>query len=350
MMSKANAKPGMPPPVLDVAQSSMSRFDRRCCRRAFTTLLFAVSVGQVHAAQPQYPVRPIRVLVPQSPGASNDTITRIIATKMGEALGQQFVIDNRPGAGGTIAGEMVAKASPDGYTIYSTATASQVIGPQIIKNVSFDPVDGFAPISLFAITQNVLVVHPGMPFKSVKEFLAYAMANPGKLNLANAGSGTQSHLAGVLLAHAAGINVVHVPYKGGGPSVTSVVANESQATLTPGPAVMGHVRSNRLRALATGGAKRSPLTPDLPTLIESGVNLESTGWIGFLAPPKTPNLITDRLFDTLKRVVGDPATQKLMESQGADPETTGPDAFRGFIAAEYKRFGEAIRIANLKAE
>jgi len=319
-------------------------------RQALAVLLVAASVGPLYAAQPQYPVRPIRVLVPQSPGASNDTITRIVATKMSELLGQQLVLDNRPGAGGIIAGEMVANASPDGYTIYSTATASQVIGPQIIKNVSFDPLKGFTPISLFAITQNVLVVHPGMPAKSAKDLLAYTKLNPGKLNLANAGSGTQSHLAGVLLAHTAGMNVVHLPYKGGGPSVTSVVTNESQATITPGPAVMGHVRANRLRALASGGAKRSRLTPELPTLIESGINMESTGWIGFLAPLKTPRPITDKLFVTLKQTVGDPATQKLMESQGADPEVTGPEEFLRFIAAEYKRFGEAIRIANLKPE
>ena len=210
-MAKTHAKPGVSPFMVAAAPVFLARVDWRFCCQAFTALLFAASVGPVHAAPPQYPVRPIRVLVPQSPGASNDTITRIIAAKMGEALGQQFVIDNRPGAGGIIAGEMVAKASPDGYTIYATATAPQVIGPQIIKNVSFDPVAGFAPISLFAITQNVLVVHPGMPVKSVKELLAYARANPGKLNLANAGSGTQSHLAGVLLAHTAGINVVHVP-------------------------------------------------------------------------------------------------------------------------------------------
>jgi tripartite-type tricarboxylate transporter receptor subunit TctC len=321
-----------------------------CCRLPLAVLLVAASVGPAHAAQPPYPVRPIRVLVPQSPGASNDTITRIVATKMGEVLGQQFVLDNRPGAGGIIAGEIAANASPDGYTIYSTATASQVIGPQIIKNISFDVIEGFAPISLFAITQNVLVVHPGMPTKSVKELLAYTKANPGKLNLANAGSGTQSHLAGVLFAHTAGLNVLHVPYKGGGPSVTAVVTSESQATITPGPAVMGHVRANRLRALASGGAKRSPLTPSLPTLIESGINMESTGWIGFLAPPKTPRPITDKLYTTLKQVIADPATHKLMESHGADPDASGPDVFRRFIATEYKRFGEAIRIANLKPE
>lgn len=322
----------------------------RCATLAVAVLLVPASVVVARAAQPEYPVRPIRVLVPQSPGASNDTITRIVATKMGELLGQQLVLDNRPGAGGIIAGEMVANASPDGYTIYSTATASQAIGPQIIKNVSFDPVNGFAPISLFASTQNVLVVHPGMPTKSAKELVAYTKANPGKLNLANAGAGTQSHLAGVLLAHTAGVNVLHVPYKGGGPSVGAVVANESQATITPGPAVMGHVRANRLRALASGGAKRSRLTPELPTLIESGINMESTGWIGFLAPKNTPKPITDKLFATLKQVLSDPATQKLMENQGADPEASGPDAFRRFIAEEYKRFGEAIRIADLKPE
>jgi tripartite-type tricarboxylate transporter receptor subunit TctC len=322
---------------------------RSSCQIA-AALFAAACFLPAYSAQPQYPVRPIRVLVPQSPGASNDTITRIIAIKMSEALGQQLVIDNRPGAGGIIAGEMVANASPDGYTIYSTATASQVIGPQIITNISFDPVNGFAPISLFAITQNVLVVHPGMQANTVKELIAYTKANPGKLNLANAGSGTQSHLAGVLLAHTARLNVVHVPYKGGGPSVGAVVANESQATITPGPAVMGHVRANRLRALASGGAKRSRLTPDLPTLVESGINLESTGWIGFLAPKNTPKPITDKLFATLKQVLNDPATQKLMENQGADPEAAGPEAFRRFIATEYKRFGEAIKIANLKPE
>ena len=320
------------------------------CRRVFVALAAAAVVGAACATQTEYPVRPIRVLVPQSPGASNDTITRIVAGKMGEVLGQQLVIDNRPGAGGVIAGEVVAKAGPDGYTIYSTATASQVIGPQIMKNVPFDPVNGFTPVSLFAITQNILVVNPATPYNNVKELIAYARANPGKLNLANAGSGTQSHLAGVLLAHIAGIAVVHVPYKGGGPSVVAVVANESQATLTPSPAVMGHMRANRLRGLATGGAKRSALTPDIPTLIESGVNLESTGWIGFLAPPKTPKAITERLLSALIQAVRDPATQKFMEAQGADPEAGGPDAFRRFIAAEYKRFGEAIRIANLKAE
>lgn len=303
-----------------------------------------------HAADVSYPTRPIRLVVPQSPGASNDTISRIVATRMSELLGQQIVIDNRPGAGGIIAGELVAHAPPDGYTLYATATASQVIGPQVIRKVSFHPVNDFAPVSLFAITQNVLVVHPAFPARSVKEFVAYARSNPGRVNLANAGTGTQSHLAGVLLAHIAGLDVAHVPYKGGGPSVTSVVAGESHATLTPGPAVMGHARAGRLRALASGGAKRSPLTPDLPTLIESGIALESTGWIGILAPKKTPSAITGKVHATLKTVLADPATQKLMEHQGADPQADGPAAFTRLLEEELKRFGQAIRIANLKPE
>lgn len=318
-------------------------------RNLVAMLLAALPTAAWPAASPgQYPTRPIRLVVPQNPGASNDTITRIVATKMSEDLGQQLVIDNRPGAGGAIAGDLVAHAAPDGYTLYATATASQVIGPQIIKG-SFDPKQDFEPISLLAITQNLLVVNPNVPVKTVKELIAYTKANPGKLNLANAGTGTQSHLAGVLLAKAAGLDMTHVPYKGGGASVAAVVAGESHATITPAPAVLGHVRAGRLRALASGGAKRSKLTPDIPTLTEAGVPLESTGWIGLLAPKNTPRPILDKLHAAVVKALNNPATQKLMETQGADPETDTPAAFARFIDEEWKRFGEAIRLANLKA-
>lgn len=324
----------------------MSRFQYRC--------LFAVALAAAPAAawsassDSSYPVRPIRVIVPQNPGASNDTITRIVVAKMGQELGQQFVVDNRPGAGGAIAGELAARATPDGYTIYATATASQVIGPQVVKNIPFDPLRDFAPISLVAITQNVLVVNPTVPVKTVKELIAYTKANPGKINLANAGTGTQSHLGGVLLAKAAGLDVTHVPYKGGGASVGAVVAGESHATITPGPAVLGHIRAGRLRALATGGAKRSSLTPDIPTLIESGVKLESTGWIGLLAPKNTPKPVIEKLRSALAQALKDPGTRKLMENQGADPETDTPAQFAAFMNEEWKRFGQAIKLANLK--
>lgn len=310
-------------------------------------VIHAPAVSAANAAK-DYPARPIRLIVPQNPGASNDTISRIVAARMSEVIGQQIVIDNRPGAGGTIAGELAASATPDGYTLYATATASQVIGPQIIKP-RYDPIRDFAPISLIAVTDNILVINPKLPVKSVKELIAYAKASPGKLNWANAGSGTQSHLAGVLFAHAAGIDVVHVPYKGGGASVAATITGESPVTLTPAPAVLGHVRAGRLRALASGGAKRSPLTPEIPTLAESGLpGFVSTGWIGFLAPKATPRPILDKLYAAVVKTVGDPETARQMQKAGGDPETMPPAEFVKFMNEEWERFGQAIRIAQLR--
>jgi tripartite-type tricarboxylate transporter receptor subunit TctC len=316
--------------------------------------LIGASIGGACAAQrdgTDYPSRPIRLMVPQNPGASVDNISRILAARMGDELGQQIVADNRPGAGGTLAAEVVAHAAPDGQTLFAVATGTAVISPQTFKKLSYDPIKDFEYISLFAITQNVLVVHPSLPVKSVKELLAYAKANPGKLNMANAGSASQSHLACVLFTHMAGIDVVHVPYKGGGASVTALIGNESQVTITPAPAVLSHVRGGRLRALATAGAKRSPLTPDLPTAIESGVpGYLSSGWMGLMAPARTPKPILDKLLTTLVKVVETPATRELFERQGADPVTSTPAEFKKFVAEEYARFAQAIRLANLKPE
>ncbi|HXF68119.1 MAG TPA: tripartite tricarboxylate transporter substrate-binding protein, partial [Burkholderiales bacterium] len=218
-------------------------------------LLAALALAPAAAAAAQaaanYPDKPIRLVIAQTPGSSIDTMTRIVAAKMSELLGQQMVADNRTGAGGTIGAGIVAHAEANGYTLLAVATASQVIGPQIYrKTTTYDPLKDFAPISLFAITQNVLVTNPKAPFASVKELIAYARANPGKINWANAGTGFQSHLAGVLFTHMAGIEVLHVPYKGAGLSVGAVISGESQVTLGPAPALMTHVQAGRLRALA----------------------------------------------------------------------------------------------------
>lgn len=296
-----------------------------------------------------YPARPIRLLIPQNPGSSNDTISRILYVKVGELLGQQFVIDNRPGAGGTIAGEIAALATPDGYTLFGTATSSAVIGPQIIKKLNYDP-RGFEPITLIAITQNILVVNPKLPVKTVKELIAYAKANPGKLNMANAGAGTQSHLAGVLLAHAAGLDVVAVPYRGGGASVGATIAGESQVTITPAPAVFGHIKAGRLRAIATGGKKRFTLLPDLPTLIESGMpGFSSQGWIALVAPKGTPKPILDKLRAAIVKAESDPVTNRNIERAGGDPETSTGKELTQLFDAEWKNFGDAIKLAHLKA-
>lgn len=297
-----------------------------------------------------YPSRPVRLIIAQTTGTSVDTLCRVLVVKLSEELGQQIVADNRGGAGGTIGAEIAAHAPPDGYTLLATSTGAQVISPQIYQKLNYQPVKDFAQISLFAITQNLLVVNPGLPVNSVKELMAHARANPGKLNMSNAGAGFQSHLAGVLFTHMTGINVLHVPYKGGA-SLIAVMGNEAQFTIAPGPAVLGHVRAGRLRALATGGEKRSPLTPDLPTIIEAGVpGFVSTGWAGLMAPKATPKRILDKLHASIVKVVNDPVTREMIERQGGDPVTSTPAEFTKFIGQEYARFSQAISIAKLKVE
>ncbi len=317
---------------------------------AVLVFILAILAGlqQATAAQgASYPAKPIRLIIANTTGTSVDTLSRVLAARMGDALGQQMVADNRGGAGGTIGAEIAAHATPDGYTLFLTSTGVQVVSPQLYKKLNYHPVKDFEPISLFAITQNILVVNPSLPFKSVKDLLAYAKANPGKLNMSNAGSGFQSHLAGVLFAHMANINVRHVPYKGGA-SLIAVMANESQFTIAPGPSLLGHVRGGRLRALATGGEKRSPLTPELPTISESGVpGFISTGWAGLMAPKKTPKPVLDKLHATLIKVINDPVTREQLERQGGEPTTSTPKEMIAFIDKEYERFGQAIKIAGL---
>ena len=317
---------------------------------ALATSFLAAAPAPAAEGPNQYPTRPIRLIVAQTPGSSIDAMARVVATKMGELLGQQMVVDNRTGAGGTIGGGIVAHAEADGYTLLSAATASQVIGPQLYKkHVTYDPFKDFAPISMWAITQNILVVNPKTPFNSVKDLIAYAKANPGKLNWANAGSGFQSHLAGVLFTHMANINVLHVPYKGAGASLGAVISGESQVSLVPEPSVTGHIQAGRLRALAMGGKKRSPRLPDLPTIGESGVpGYVSNGWAGFIAPAKVAKLIQAKIHDTTVKAMNDPQTHAAMTKLGAEPMATSAAEFAQTIKDDYKSFGEAIRVSGIE--
>ena len=319
-----------------------------CC--ALTALL-PHSAGAAAANPASYPTKPIRVIIAQSPGSSIDTMSRVVFAKMSELLGEQMVIDNRTGAGGTIGAGIAAHAEPDGYTLFAAATASQVIGPQIYKKVTtYDPFRDFQPISQFAVTQNVLVVNPATPFKSVKELVAYAKANPGQLRWSNAGTGFQSHLAGVLFTHMAGIEVLHVPYKGAGPSLTAAMSGESQVTFVPAPSVMAHVRAGRLRALAVGGDKRSEVAPELPTVAEAGVpGFVSSGWAGLMAGSRVAKPIVEKLRVTLHKAVADPATNEAMKRVGAEPVVGTPAQFAALIKGDWKNFGDAIRVAGLKA-
>ncbi len=297
-----------------------------------------------------YPSRPVRFIIAQTTGTSVDTLARILATRMSELMGQQFVADNRAGAGGTIGGEIASQAAPDGYTLLVSSTGMQVIAPQIYRKLNYHPTQDFLPISLFAVTQNVVVVNPSFPVKTVRDFIALAKANPGKYNMANAGAGFQSHLAGVLFTHMAGIDVVHVPYKGGA-SLIAVMGNEAQITIAPAPALTGHVRSGRLRAIATAGEKRSPLTPDLPTVIESGVSgYVSTGWAGLMAPRRTPQPILDKVRTTMQKALSEPQTREFMERAGGETIISTPQEMLRVINDDYARMGQAIKLAKLKVE
>ena len=328
---------------------------KRAFSLGFAVVCVFVSTAQHAAPAPgkaqDYPTRPIRVVIAQSPGSSIDTMSRVVFSKMSDLFGQQLVIDNRVGAGGTIGGGIAAHAEPDGYTLFAAATASQVIGPQIYKTVTtYDPFRDFQPISQFAITQNVLAVTPSTPFNSVKDLVAYAKANPGKLRWSNAGTGFQSHLAGVLFTHMAGIDVLHVPYKGAGPSLNAVMAGESQATFVPAPSVMGHVRAGRLRALAVGGEKRAEAAPELPTVIEAGVpGFVSSGWAGLMAPSKVGRRVIEKVRVTLHQAVNDAATNAALKRIGAEPVVGSGAEFAMLIRKDWKNFGDAIRVAGLKA-
>lgn len=329
----------------------------RHARSALVSLVVVSCLSQsgwAAAADPAktYPTRPIRLVVPQTAGSSTDTMSRVLVAKMGELLGQQFVVDNRTGAGGVIGASIVATSEADGYTLMCAATPSQVIGPQIYPAATkYHPFKAFTPIGQFAITQNVLIAYQKAPFNNVKELIAYAKANPGKLNWGNAGIGFQSHLAGVLFTHIAGINVLHVAYKGAGPMVAGVISGESQVTLGPAPAWMVHVQAGRARALAMAGAKRSILWPDLPTISESGLpGFVSDGWAGLMAPAGLPKPIVDKLHATLLRAVNDRVTNEALKKIGAEPATSTPSEFAGLIVKDWKTYGEAIRVANLKVE
>jgi tripartite-type tricarboxylate transporter receptor subunit TctC len=308
--------------------------------------LAAAAAGAAETAD-AYPSKPVRLIVAQGIGSSVDTLGRIIGVQLGEIWGRQVIVDNRGGAGGTIGAEIASRAAPDGYTLLMSSTAMQVVSPQLYKNLGYHPTKDFTQFAMLAITQNMLVVNQNVPFKTVKELIAYAKANPAKLNMANAGSGFQSHLAAVLFTHMAGIEVQHIPYKGG-TSVMNVIAGESHLTIVPGPSVMNHVRAGRVRVLGTGGEKRSPLTPDVPTIAESGVpGYVSTGWVGLMAPRNLPKPIFDKIYAALDKMMREPVTRELFAKQGADPMFTTPAQMLAMIESEYGRFGQAVKLAGL---
>jgi tripartite-type tricarboxylate transporter receptor subunit TctC len=306
-----------------------------------------VALGQDAAAN--YPNRPIRMLVPNAPGSSVDTLSRIIGHKLTEVLGQQVVIDNRAGAGGIIGMEIAKHADPDGYTLISATTAASTVAVLLQKNPTFDPVKDYDYVSQFAVTANVLVVHPSQPVKSVKELIDLAKARNGKLNMASAGAGSQSHLSGAYFMSAANMESLHVPYKGGGPSVASVLAGESQWTLTPAPAVMTHVNSGKLRAIGHSLPGKSQLMGNIPSIAETIPGFDYSGWQGFFIPKGTPKAINDKLRAAVIKTAHSPEVTKALAVQATEVVTGTPEQFRKVVQASLVSNAKVIKVIGLTA-
>jgi tripartite-type tricarboxylate transporter receptor subunit TctC len=316
----------------------------------FGLVLVALLACAFPASAQNYPARAIRLVVPQSPGGSTDQVARPLAKLLGDALGQAVVVDNRAGAGSVIGTDIVAKSAPDGYTLLAVA-ASFTISPALYKQLPFDPERDFAPVTLLSAFPNVLVVHSSLPVTSVSELFSYLKKNPGKANYSSSGIGTGTHLSTELLKHLAGIDMVHVPYKGGAPSINALLAGEVQVTLATISTALPHVKSGRLRALAVTSRQRVSALPDVPTLDESGVKgYEYSSWIGLLAPAKTPRAIIEKLATESARAARTPEMRAILALEGAEPVGSSPDEFASQIRSELGRWSKLVGAAGIKAD
>jgi tripartite-type tricarboxylate transporter receptor subunit TctC len=304
----------------------------------------------IAAQPPAYPTKPIRMIVAVPPGGPADTLSRLVAPRLTESFGQTVVIDNRAGANGIIAYETTARAAPDGHTIAAVA-AGVVINASLYKSVPYDPIKDFAPITLGITVPNILVVHPSVAARSVKELIALAKAKPGTIAFASAGNGTSGHLALELFRMNAGIDVTHVPYKGGGPALAEVLAGQVQALFSIALSAAPQIKAGRVRPLAITSAKRSPVAPELATVAESGLpGFEVVGWFGWLAPAATPKPIIDKLHGEIVRVLRLPDVRERLLSQSTEVVGNTPQEFAAFMKSEHAKWGKVVRAANIRVE
>ena len=296
-----------------------------------------------------YPTKPVRLIIPFPPGGSNDIVGRMIALQLSERLGTQVVVDNRGGAGGLIGSEIAAKSPPDGYTLLLISIA-YAYNPALYK-LPYDPIKSFTPVALLGTGPNVLAVYPGLPVSSVKELIALARQKPGQLNYAAAGVGTFQHLGSELFRIMTGIDIVCIQFKGGGPATIDVVAGHTQFSIGSLIQTLPFLRSGRLRALGTGGAKRAPVLPDVPTIAEAGVpGYEANNWWGIIAPAGTSPAVVSRLHKELTAILTSEETQKRFSGEGAEAAQMAPDAFGKFIAAEMTKWTRVVKEAGIRAE
>ena len=316
-----------------------------------TKLIFALLVCMSGLASAQYPAKPIHLIVPFPPGGGNDTVARAIGQQISPELGQPVVIDNKPGAGGSVGAELAAKAAPDGYTLFLAGVGSHVVNPNVHKKLGYDPLKDFAPITLIASAPSVLVVNPRVPAQNIAEFTAYARAHPGVLNYASNGTGSAAQLAAAMYETMAGVKMVHVPYKGIAPALTDLLGGEVQLMFGTVVALVPHIQAGKLRALAVTGKKRSPLIPEVPTLRESGLpEYEAGSWYGIEAPAGTPRAIIDQLNAVIVKALKQPDVAKRLATDGAEVIGSTPEEFGAHIKADLERVGKIVRAAGIQGE
>ncbi len=317
--------------------------------RALLGAACLVLVGAGLAGTQDYPARPVRLIIPFPPGGSNDVVGRLIATKLAERLGKQVVVDNRSGAGGVIGTEVVAKSPPDGYTLLIISIA-HAVNPWLYK-LNYDPIKDFAPVGLLAKGANVLVVHPSLPVRSVADLIALAKKQPGDLQYASAGIGSFQHLGGELFKLMAGVDMLHVPFKGGGPALIDVVGGHTKVMFSSMVQTVPHIHNGKLRALGTGGPERSPVLPDVPTIAEAGVaNYEAVNWWGIVAPVGTSPAIIDKLNTELLAVQNAPEVQKQFALEGGEPVPMKPAVFGAYMVSEMNKWEKVVKQGGIKAE
>ncbi len=311
--------------------------------------IFAVTPA-LNAVAQSYPTKPIRMIVAYPPGGGTDIVGRMMAQKLTESLGQTVVIDNRGGAAGGIGTEIAAKSLPDGYTILMGNVAPNAINVSLYAKLGYDPVKDFEPVSLVASTPNILVVHPSLAVKTVPDLIALAKSKPGTLNYPSAGIGSSSHLAGELFDNLAGVKMVHVPYKGGGPAITDLLGGQMQLMFATMPAAMPHVRAGKLRAVAVTSPKRSQAMPELPTIGETLKGYDASTWYGVLAPARTGRPVVTRLHDEIVKVLAVVETRDRLVAQGFEPVGSSPAEFAAYIKSEIAKWARVIKAAGIKAE
>jgi len=313
------------------------------------TLSFGAVINSVQAQN--YPNHPITLVIPFAPGGSTSIVGRGIADKMSELLGEKVIVDNRPGAGGTVGTKAVAKSDPDGYTLVLGYTGTLAIGPSLYKNPGYDPRKDFAPIGMIGNAPNSLVVNPSFPAKTVAELIAYAKANPGKVNFGSAGAGTASHITGEYFARAAGITLIHIPYKGTGPALTDLLGGHIPMAFAPIPASHPNVSAGKLRALAVTSSTRSSLLPDVPTMIEAGLpGFDASLYYGLAAPAGTPRPIIDKLNKALREALASDEVKKQLINDGTEITPGTPEDYVDFIDKDEKKWSQLIKSSGVEQE